>query len=83
MQFDFEVYLADNILTIHKHDETFFDITIHTFWDWIVANKLNVEYDNGEEVESISKIEYFDLPYEDIKKNISQYLLTPKFKKYF
>jgi hypothetical protein len=83
MQFEYEIYTTDNLLTIHKKDETYIDIKLNTFLLWVNQNDLNKEYDGKEVINDYSNDEYLNLPYHTIKEHISQYLLTPKFKRYF
>ena len=93
MQFDYDVNLLDDIITIHKHDEEFFDIPLDRFWVYVKENGLNewcndyynpAEYDgHGQDVGKYEKEEYFDLSYDTIKADLSKYLSTPKYKNYF
>lgn len=93
MHFDYEIYMEDDIITIHKHDETFFDILINSFWNFITENDMNqwcndyhnpAEYDgHGQDTGEYTKDEYFDLPYDHIKADLEKYFLKPIFKKYF
>jgi len=93
MQFEYDVFLSDDIISITKHDETFFDIILNDYWEWIKTNDLNHYcndyYDasqsdrHGQEVGKYSIEEYFDLHYDTIRADLNKYLLQPKFNKYF
>jgi hypothetical protein len=92
MKFDYDIYLSDDIITIHKHDENYFDIILDEFWIWIKKNEMNFFcndfYDpskadgHGQESGILSKDQYFDQHYDTIKADLEKYLLMPKFKKY-
>jgi len=93
MKFEYDIFKDDDIITIHNHDETFFDMTIEEFWSWVKRNEMhnwcNDYYDasesdcHGQEVGVFTKEEYFDQSYDEIKSALEKYLLMPKFKKYF
>lgn len=93
MQFDFNVDTLENVINIHTYEETFFDIPIDSFWQWIKDNGLN-DYCNdyydasrpdnhGQDTGSLSRLEYLDLSHETIKKDLIHYITQSKFKKYF
>ena len=93
MNFEFEIYQEDDVITIHKHDETFFDIILSDYWIWLKTNDMhlwcNDYYDasqsdrHGQQVGKYSKDEYFELPYSELKADLTKYLLQSKYKKYF
>ena len=93
MQYEFEIDLLNNVITIFKYDEDYFDFEVNSFWNWVKDNDLNhwcndyydaSERDNhGQEVGEYSRDEYFDLSHEDLKKDLTKYLMSSKFKKYF
>lgn len=92
-KFEYEVYLSDDIITIHRHDETYFDIILEDFWTYIDKNDMNHYcndyYDptqndgHGQDSGKLTKDEYFDQHYDTIKADLEKYLLLPKFKKHF
>lgn len=92
MKFEYDILLSDDIITIIKQDETYFDIIASDYWKWIKDNRMNHycndyyeprEYDgHGQVVGKYSMEEYFNLPYSEIKQDLSKYLLESKFKKH-
>ena len=84
MKFEIVIYLTDNIITIHKHDETFFDIKISSYWKWVTTNALNTYNNDSFEASNLNKDEYFGLnDYETIKSHITKYISETKFIKNF
>jgi len=91
MNFDYEI--IDDLITLYFHDEQETSIEIKTllYWNWITENNYNdwvsdfyspAQHDgHGQETGTYTKEEYFNLPYETIKKDLIQYLQKPKFKK--
>ena len=93
MKYDYEINRYDDYIEINIDDDNYFETPLSEFWDYIKSNKLHhychdyyspTEYDgHGQDRGKLSFDEYFDQPYETIKENLTQYLLTPKFKKHF
>jgi hypothetical protein len=93
MEFQYDVFKEDNIISIYKTDDSTFDIGITEFWNFIKREGLheycNDYYDgslpdcHGQDAGKYSEDEYFDLSYQDIKKDLKEYILKSKYKKYF
>lgn len=93
MIYEFEILKDQDVIDINIDDDNYFDTSLHEFWDWIKTNKLNhwcydyynpSEYDgHGQESGKYNLEEYLEQPYDVIKEHLTNYLLTPKFKKHF
>jgi hypothetical protein len=83
MNFEHEINLVDGIITIHKHDETFFDIKLSSYWRWVLENDLNFNDNNSFKAYNLNTEEYFGLnDYHTIKENLKTFILDSKFKNY-
>jgi hypothetical protein len=93
MKFEHEIHFSDDIITIHKHDETYFDIILDDFWKYAKENNLNdychdfydptQENGHGQDCGSLDKEEFFDISYHDMQYYLEDYLSMPKFRKHF
>lgn len=84
MQFEYEVFMGDDVISVFYHNETTEDISMTTFWMWIKKKEYDewtidyfdpVEHDgHRQESGRFSMEQYFSQPYETIKKDIKEYL---------
>ncbi len=83
--FSFDVLKDLEIIEIHLHDtDTFIDLPISKFWNWVVKNELHhycVDYydeskadRHGQDVGVLNEERYFMLNYNDLKKDLQKYL---------
>lgn len=88
LKFDYDLSLKDEIITIHYQDEGFEDIPLQRFWDWVKSNEKNSWVNNyydpskddghGQDSGTYNRDEYFDLPYQVIHKDLTDYLQRKK-----
>jgi hypothetical protein len=89
MKFTYDVHIEHDIIEIHKEDDTYIDIIISEYWEWIKRYDLHhycIDYfdaresdGHGQEIGKYTKEEYFNLSYESIKDDLTTYL-NIKFK---
>lgn len=83
MNFEYEINLVDGIITIHKHDETFFDILVSTYWRWVLNKELNFHDNNSFKAYNLNVDEYFGMnDYQTIKEHLKTFISDSKFKNY-
>lgn len=83
MNFEYEVYLEDDIIAIHKHDDTFVDISIKTYFRWLKHNELNFHKNESFVAYKLNESEYFGMnDYQTIKEHIKLFMQETKFKNY-
>jgi hypothetical protein len=83
MNFEYEVYELDEIITIHKYDESFFDIPISTYFRWLGSRSLNIYEDNSLKAYNLNFQEYYGMnDYQTIKEHLKMFISETKFKNY-
>jgi hypothetical protein len=92
MQFEFEIYPKDGYITIVPYSESEveldpenFDITIDSFWNYIVKEELNkftldyydptVPDGHHQESGTLSQDDYFLNSYDTIKQDLKHFLI--------
>ena len=91
MNFDFDISIADDLLTVHYHDETFVDLELSKYFRWIERNEHNrwindfynpAEFNgHGQETGYYDKEEYFGQSYDFLKVHLYEYLSEKKLLK--
>lgn len=88
MDFEYEIFLGEDVITVFYGDESSTDISLSKFWAWVKHYELNEwvhNYFNPAEPDGHrqdtgfhSFEEYFALPYQKLKADIEAYLLKRK-----
>lgn len=88
--FEYDFLEKEDLILIMSNDDSFEDFTIdrEAFWRWVVKNELNAYFmdyfdpkerdGHGQVSGKMKRDEYFDMPYQAIKKDLTQYLKIHK-----
>ena len=93
MNFNYEIFLREEFISIYFEDESTIDIDIQDFWDFIKSRELNhytLDYFNPQEADGHSQElgkysydEYFSIPYQNIHADLVKYFKFNNINKYF